>query len=363
MSVKELFQENIPLAPYTTIGLGGRARYFATCNSVDDLRNCLGWAAAKSLPVQVLGGGSNIIFPDIDFPGLVIKIALKGVDSIGDGEQVQVTAGAGQDWDAFVHTCVERGLAGIECLSGIPGQVGATPIQNVGAYGQEVQETITQVRALDRRTLEIVEFTGAECRFAYRQSRFKAEDRDRYVVVEVIYHLRPDGRPELHYPELRRRLKEQLDLDSLDSGAPVLSAVREAVLQLRRGKSMVADPADPNARSVGSFFLNPVLTKEQFAALAERIDDRSSIPTFDAPGGVKVPAAWLVERTGFHKGYRRKRAGISAHHALALINCSGTTCELLELAAEIQQEVFKKFAIHLEREPIIIECDTPQPSP
>ena len=355
MSVEEIFQEDIPLAPYTSIGLGGRARYFATCGSVGDLRDCLTWVAAKNLPVQILGGGSNIIFSDSGFSGLVIKIALEGVDFSEDGEQVQVIASAGQDWDAFVRICVERGLAGLECLSGIPGQVGATPIQNVGAYGQEVQETITQVRALDRRTLEIVEFTGAECRFAYRQSRFKAEDRDRYVVVEVTYHLRPDGRPELRYPELRRRLEEQLDLDSLESGAPVLSAVREAVLQLRRGKSMVADPEDPNAHSVGSFFLNPVLTKDQFAVFAERIGDRSSIPTFDASGGIKVPAAWLVERAGFHKGHRRKGAGISAHHALALINCGGTTCELLELAAEIQQEVFKKFGIKLDREPIIVE--------
>jgi len=351
-----MIQEDVLLAPYTTIGLGGRARYFATCGSIDAIRDCLTWADEKDLPVQVLGGGSNVLFPDAGFPGLVLKIDLQGLDFADDDEWVRVIAAAGEDWDGFVQTCIDRDLAGLECLSGIPGLVGAAPIQNVGAYGQEVEDTITGVRALDRRTLETVEFPSAECRFAYRQSRFKTADRDRYIIVEATYRLHPRRRPELRYPELRQYVEEQLDLDSLESGRPVLSAVRQAVLHLRRRKSMVVDPQDPNARSVGSFFLNPVLTKEEFAVLEERIGDPSSIPAFATPEGIKVPAAWLVEQAGFHRGHRRGNAGISARHALALINCGGTTREILELAAEIQQQVRGKFGILLQREPVVVEA-------
>ena len=352
---EDILQKNVPLAPYTTIGLGGNARYFATCESVDELREYLRWAAVIGLPVQVLGGGSNILFADAGFPGLVLHTGLRGVDFADEGDMVQVTAAAGEDWDAFVRTCVERGLSGIECLSGIPGQVGATPIQNVGAYGQEVAQTVHRVRALDRHSLELFEFFAEECRFAYRQSRFKAEDRDRYIVTEVVYRLRRNGSPELRYPELRRRIAEKLDLDALQSGAPALTAVRDAVLALRRAKSMVVDPDDPNSRSLGSFFLNPVLTEAEFAILRERVDDPDSIPTFPAPDRIKIPAAWLIEQAGFHKGYRRGRSAISEKHALALVNLNGTTRELLILAAEIQDGVFEKFGIHLEREPIVVE--------
>lgn len=343
-----LLQENVPLADHTTLGLGGPARYLVTAQSVDQIRECLTLARRERLPVQVLGGGSNIVFPDAGFPGLVLKVGLPGVAFEGD----TVTAGAGEVWDDLVATCVERGLAGIECLSGIPGLVGATPIQNVGAYGQEVSDTLVSLRALDRESLEPVEFAGAECRFGYRRSRFKLADRDRYIVTQVTFHLRSGGRPNIQYPELQHYLQERVNLDEMESGRPVLSAVRQAVLTLRRGKSMLVDPADPHSRSAGSFFVNPILSGRELMRLQA---EWTQIPVFRTPEGLKVPAAWLVERAGFPKGTRRGGVGLSAHHALALVNYGGTARELLNLAGEIQQQVHATFGIHLELEPVIVK--------
>jgi UDP-N-acetylmuramate dehydrogenase len=351
---ENIIRENVALAPYTTIGLGGRTQYFAPCDSLGALRFCLNWAGEKGLPVQVLGGGSNILFPDNGFKGLVIRIDLPGIRFCPEGKWERVRVGAGQGWDALVRECVGRGLAGIECLSGIPGQTGATPIQNVGAYGQEVSETILRVRALDRQRLDAVAFDAAACDFGYRHSRFKGPDRDRYIVTGVDFRLRRQGRPCLAYPELRRRVESRVDPNATESGSPVLGAVRETVLALRRGKSMVVDPADPDSRSVGSFFLNPVLSRQQVATLKQMAGNSGPIPTFAAPGGVKVPAAWLVEQAGFTKGLRRCGVGISSRHALALINCGGSTAELLSLAADIKDAVREKFGVDLEREPVVI---------
>jgi len=352
--IEDILQEDVLLAPYTTLQLGGPARHFARCESVDQFRASLTWAAQNALPVQILGGGSNTIFSDDGFLGLVLHISLSGVGFIAEKDAILATAAGGEDWDSFVHLCVERGLAGIECLAGIPGQVGATPIQNVGAYGQEVRDSIAGLRALDRQSLKIVEFSADDCDFAYRQSRFKTADRNRYIITDVTFRLRPEGRPELRYPELRRTIEQSVDLASLESGAPILTAVRNAVLALRRSKSMVVDPDDPDSRSAGSFFLNPILSEEQFATLRERVSAPSSIPQFPAPNGKKIPAAWLVEQAGYHKGYRQGGVGISIHHALALVNRNGTTRDLLNLASAIQNEVFQKFDIHLEREPVVV---------
>lgn len=354
MPLAEILRENVPLALYTTIGLGGPARYFARCSTLEDLREGLNWAAERGLPVQILGGGSNTLFLDEGFSGLVLHLGIQGIAFEADGAAILAIAAAGEDWDRFVWECVERGLSGIESLSGIPGQVGATPIQNVGAYGQEVGDTIAWVRALDRRTLELVDFSGEECGFAYRRSRFKAEDRDRYVVVEVAFRLCPEGWPEVRYPELRSYLERRVDLASLARGAPVLTAVRQAVLALRRSKSMVVDPGDPDSRSLGSFFLNPVLTEEEFAVLSAHFEAPDSIPVFPTAGGVKVSAAWLVEQAGFCRGFCRGKVGISRRHALALVNRGGTSQELLALAAEIQEEVNRRFGVCLEREPVVV---------
>ena len=357
MVPESALRENVLLASHTTIGLGGPARYFAVCRTTAELREHLAWARKRGLPVQILGGGSNMLFADQGFDGLVLKIELRGLVFAEQGKWVAVRAGAGEDWDALVHQCVERGLGGIECLSGIPGLVGATPIQNVGAYGQEVKETLVQGAALDRQSFEVVEFAPEECDFRYRQSRFKGADKDRYIITQVSYRLRREGQADLQYPELRRYVEQCVELERLEKGRPALSAVRAAVLQLRRRKSMVIDPADPNARSVGSFFLNPILPEVEFRALERCWQDlggRGPIPAFAVPEGIKVAAAWLVEGAGFAKGYSRGGAGISSSHALALINCGGTTREVRDLADEIQEGVKARFGIRLEREPIVV---------
>ena len=346
----DMLQTDQLLAPHTTIQLGGPARHFAACRTLEEVRYALRWATAQKLPVQVLGGGSNVLFDDEGFAGLVLKVELFGLRFAEQEGAVLVAAAAGQSWDGLVAECVRRGLTGIECLAGIPGLVGATPIQNVGAYGQEVKDTIAAVHGLDRGTLEPVVWTNAQCGFAYRQSRFKGVDKDRYLITEVCYRLEPEGVPKIRYPELRRHLGEGAELGQ---GQAALAAVREAVLQLRRGKSMVYNPQDPDARSVGSFFLNPLLGEGELVAFRDRLGGLQP-PLFPAPEGTKVPAAWLVEQSGFPKGFRRGGAGISGKHTLALVNCGGTTRQLLELAEEIRAGVRARFGITLELEPVVV---------
>jgi UDP-N-acetylmuramate dehydrogenase len=350
-------QSNEPLSHHTTIGLGGPAKFFAVCKNLEQIHEYLRFAKVQRLPVQILGEGSNIIFPDEGFRGLVLRIALRGVKLQGNGDLVEASVGAGELWDPFVELCIEHHLAGVECLSGIPGSVGATPIQNVGAYGQEISSTFVSLKALQRETLRVVEFSGKECGFAYRHSRFKSDDADKYIITEVTFRLRKFGRPEIRYSELSTYIESHVDLAALESGQPALKAVRQAVLVLRRKKSMVINRADPNSRSVGSFFVNPVLSPHEYHQLEERCKKggiSDSIPVFPALTNVKIPAAWLVEKSGFHKGYRRGGVGISSNHALALVNYSGSTREILDLAAEIQARVFEKFQIRLEREPVVV---------
>jgi UDP-N-acetylmuramate dehydrogenase len=348
---------SVPLAPYTTLGLGGPARYFAECANEAQVRAALLWAGKRGLPLAILGGGSNVVFADAGFPGLVLRVGL-GALELRDGPAPEIVAGAGVEWDALVHQAAERGWAGVECLSGIPGTVGGTPIQNVGAYGQEVAQTIVSVTCLERSTLERRVFGRDECGFGYRSSRFKREDRDRYVVLEVAFRLQRDAPPRLEYPELRDAVARTGPLDPL-APAAALRLVRDSVLGLRRGKSMVLDPADPNTRSAGSFFMNPVVTADAFARLEERWkasgrDGR--IPAFPAEGGVKLSAAWLVEQAGFAKGYRRGGAGVSTRHALALVNQGGTAAELLALADAIMEAVADRFGVRLEPEPRVYQA-------
>lgn len=351
-------RENVPLAPYTTLRLGGSARYLSECRSTQDLREALVFARQRDLPVQVLGGGSNVIVRDAGYPGLVVKIARGGVAFDEDGDGVDVRVGAGVVWDELVAAAVGRGLAGIECLSGIPGSAGAAPVQNVGAYGQEIRETLVGVRCMDREALRVIDMSNEECGFAYRQSRFKGRDRDRYVILDVRLRLRRDSRPHIRYGELERAVQEhvQLELDTLEP-TDAVAAVRETVIAVRRRKSMVVDASDPNSRSVGSFFLNPVLTSEAYEAFLARphvaaLDGR--VPAFPAANGVKVSAAWLVEQAGFDKGHRHGGVGISTRHALALVNSGGTAAELLELADSIEATVLERFGIRLEREPVVV---------
>lgn len=347
-------QEHEPLAPHTSMGVGGSARYWSSSSTLDQLRASIEWAKGRALPVQILGGGSNTIFADGTFPGLVIKVDLMGIEQIGDddAEGVTLKVAAGEDWDDFVVHSIAADLSGVECLSGIPGLVGATPIQNVGAYGQEVAQTITEVTALDRDSLEEATFSGEECDFSYRSSRFKTDDRDRFIITDVCFRLGRGIKPALNYPELRERMEA--------SGDVTPASVREVVLALRRAKSMVLDPQDPNARSAGSYFLNPIILGPPMDAVEERwhaVGDRSSeIPKFPEPGGrVKIPAAWLVENSGFGKGFRYGQAGISENHALAIVAHGERAADVVRLGEMIQEAVEKRFGIRLEPEPALVE--------
>lgn len=356
-----LVQRNVRLADFTTLGLGGNAQYFIECTSVDQIHAAITLAHREKLAVQVLGGGSNTIFPDEGFYGLVLRVALRGVHFMRQEDDVKMVVAAGEPWDDFVKLCISYHLGGLECLSGIPGFVGATPIQNVGAYGQEVSDTIVLVKALDRKTLKEKTFSNSDCRFSYRRSRFNLSDADRYIILEVVYRLRMYGEPEIRYPELRTFIESTVDLRKMEAGSQRLGAVRDAVLSLRRKKSMLIDGDDPNAKSVGSFFKNPILSKAEFSAFEQRckaINISGGVPTFPAGASVKVPAAWLVENTGFKKGYRKGGVGISSNHTLALVNYGGTATELLALAEQIQSNVYTTFGLKLEQEPIIVRSNS-----
>ena len=352
-----LLREQEPLAQHTTLGLGGPARYFHECTTEGELREALTWARERRLRVQIMGGGSNLVVVDAGFPGLVLKLAIGGIALRETTQGVELTAAAGVEWDALVRQVVERGWTGIECLSGIPGTVGATPIQNVGAYGQEIAETLVSVRCLERAGLTEVVFPRDQCEFAYRSSRFKSRDHDHYIVLDITLRLYRDRLPQLRYAELAQAVRHHGELERL-APADAVSVVRNTVLELRRRKSMVLDPTDPNGRSVGSFFMNPVLSADAFDRLVHRwgaAGEGDGIPMFPADGRVKVPAAWLIEQAGFRKGYRRGGVGISTRHALALVNHGGTTAELLALAEAIERAVYERFGVRLEREPVVVE--------
>ncbi|MER5319353.1 UDP-N-acetylmuramate dehydrogenase [Streptosporangium roseum] len=334
----------VRLAPYTTLGLGGPAKAFVTAGSAEEIVELVAAADRAGEPVLVLGGGSNLVVSDEGFDGLVVRVASRGIEIDGD----RITVQAGEDWDALVARTVAEGRSGIECLSGIPGLVGSTPIQNVGAYGQEVSQTITGVRVYDRRTGEVNDLTAGECGFAYRHSAFK-EEAGRHVVLAVTYGLAEDG---MSGPVAYRELASRLGV-ALGERVP-LAAARTAVLELRRGKGMVLDPDDPDTRSAGSFFTNPLLTAGEAAELELRVP---GFPRWDMPdGSVKVPAAWLIENAGFPKGYRRGPARISTKHTLAMTNpeMSATTADLLDLAREVRDGVLEKFGVTLVNEPVVV---------
>ena len=348
--------ESVPLAGLSTLGVGGPARYYVRAASVESVAEAVSWARAEDRPLLFLGGGSNLVVSDEGFPGLVVHLQIRGVEALPTEGAVELTAGAGEPWDALVERAVSEGWAGVECLSGIPGLVGATPMQNVGAYGQDVSETITRVRVLDLRSGEVTELDRQECRFGYRDSRFKREDRGRYVILGVTYRLRPGGPPSIRYADLERHFAAQ------NVGAPTLADTRRAVIDVRRRKSMVIDPDDPNRRSVGSFFMNPVVPTSEAQRLeaAVRADGTlaadEKMPAFPAADGrIKLSAAWLIERAGLQRGYRRGRAGISTNHTLAIVNCGGATAqEVVALAREIRGRVRDRFGITLMPEPVFV---------
>ena len=353
-------RQNVPLAPLTTFELGGPARFFCQVVTSEDAVWALRWAGDRGLPVFVLGGGSNVVVGDAGFPGLVLQLVARGTEFRSQGDHVLVEAQAGQPWDDVVAAAVARDLAGIECLSGIPGTAGATPIQNVGAYGQEVADTILSLRVLDRRSLVVRELPAAECGFAYRNSVFR-RDPGQAIVLSASFALRPGAQPLVAYRELADALASQ--------ARPSLSEVREAVLDLRRKKSMVCDAHDPNRRSAGSFFTNPVVGAAQAAevvaqALRENLAHApEEVPQYPLPGGrVKLAAGWLVERAGIVRGLRMGPVGVSSRHALVLVHHGGgSTADLLRLAVHVRDAVALRFAITLQPEPIFLGVAWPAP--
>jgi UDP-N-acetylmuramate dehydrogenase len=367
----------VPLAPLTTLGLGGPAGRFVAAATEAELVSEVQYADTRGEPLLVLGGGSNLVVVDEGFPGTVVRVATRGFrHEVQDSGTVRLTVAAGEDWDAVVTQTVSGGVTGLECLSGIPGLAGATPIQNVGAYGQEVAQTLVAVRAYDRARRAVTELSHADCGFGYRTSAFKRSAQPerapghppsaqpvpvtgRYIVLAVTFQLQRSAlSAPVRYAELARAL-------GIGEGerAP-LGAVRSAVLALRRGKGMVLDAADPDTRSAGSFFTNPVLDLPQFAylerAVAATCGPETRVPRFPAgPGQVKVPAAWLIERAGFGKGYQPGPGGqdarISTKHTLALVNPGGaTTASLLALAREVAGGVRKAFGVDLAAEPVLV---------
>ncbi len=345
---------DVPLAPLSTLEVGGSARFYLAAANEEEVRSGLAWTRERGLPLLVLGGGSNLVVADEGFPGLVLHVQPRGFEVSPSANGVRVRAGAGEPWDATVARAVEEDWAGLECLSGIPGLVGATPIQNVGAYGQDVAETVALVEALAVDSGQPVSFTSAECRFGYRDSRFKREDRGRYVLLAVTFLLRPGGAPAVRYPELERALHEA------DAARPTLRQVRDTVTAIRRRKSMVLDPGDPNRRSVGSFFVNPVVSDAEAEAVREVVSRRGappfSMPAFPAGDGrTKLSAAWLIERAGLQRGHRLGHAGISTNHPLALVNRGGATArEIVELARQVRSRVRDLFGITLAPEPVFV---------
>jgi UDP-N-acetylmuramate dehydrogenase len=333
------------LKDHTTLRLGGPAREWVRATSEAELVEALSTVQG---PILVLGGGSNLVVADAGFDGTVVEVATRGVRADVEGDDptcggAVVTVAAGESWDELVAQAVERGWLGVEALAGIPGLVGATPIQNVGAYGQEVAQTIARVRVWDRVLKGVRTFANADCGFGYRTSRFKA-DPERHVVLDVAFQLRQGnlGAP-VQYAELARVLGVELG-----QRAP-LTQVRAAVLDLRRSKGMVLDADDHDTWSAGSFFTNPVVAEAEVPAGA---------PTWPQPDGrVKVPAAWLIEQSGFHKGFGAGAVGLSTKHTLAITNRGGaTTEELLALARQLRDGVEAAHGIRLVNEPVLVGC-------
>ncbi len=345
-----LITENVPLGPLTTLKVGGAARYLIEAQTISEVSEAVEFSRSRSLPLFVLGGGSNVVISDAGWPGVVLKIGITGINHRHGHEEVVFEAGAGEDWDKFVGLVVAHNCAGIECLSGIPGSVGGTPVQNVGAYGQEVASTIESVIALDLRDGQLHELCNQACGLRYRRSIFNSSERGRYIIVQVNYALKHGGDAYIAYAELKKYFAGW-------SEKPTLANTRDAVRKIRAGKGMLITAGDDDSRSVGSFFKNPILSAEQYQALTARAAAKNlqipSYPALDAQK--KVSAAWLVEHSGFSKGYGNGSVGISRKHALAIVNRgNATAAEILAFKEDIQQRVQEIWGILLDPEPVFV---------
>lgn len=350
---------DVPLAPLTTLGVGGRAKALAIADDEEGVVAALELAEAEGWPLLVLGGGSNVLIADEGFPGLVLRPAVRGLEERATSWRV----GAGEPWDALVARAVARGLAGLECLSGIPGDVGGTPIQNVGAYGAEVSDTLVSVTLVERSTRRVLERPASELALGYRTSSLKHAEAERFVVTRVTFAL-GEGPPAIRYAELERALGERAP--QALAGPAGLALVRETVLRLRRQKSMVLDPSDENTRSAGSFFTNPIvpseLADEAHARLvaAGKLDAGAAMPRFPAsrPGHVKLAAGWLIEQSGLARGTRHGHVGLSSKHALAIVTREGARArDVVELALHVQRVVREATGIRLAMEPVPVGFD------
>lgn len=346
-----LLEENKPLAPFTTFGIGGPARWLVRAQHEDEISEAACWARERGIALFVLGGGSNLLVSDTGFDGLILRVALRGIEVHRDGARALYRAAAGEEWDLCVQRSLEDDCAGLECLAGIPGGVGGTPVQNVGAYGQEVASTIECVRAFDLKTHAFVELTGAECRFGYRSSRFNTADRGRFIVTRVDYALIKGGAPTLLYADLQKAFPDGNDVSLIEVAA--------TVRRIRQSKGMLLVEGDPDCRSAGSFFKNPVVNEAQIEHVAAACGKKP--PCFPAgpdpqnADRVKLPAAWLIEQAGFAKGDSRGTAGLSSRHTLALINRGGAkAADILDFAQQIRAAVAERFEIQLEMEPVLL---------
>ena len=343
-------QENVLLAPFTTFHVGGPARYFIQAENQQQVTEAVEWAKSRSLPLFVLGGGSNLVVADAGWPGLILRIAIGGIEERSQAGRRLFQVGAGVDWDTFVAHAVGQNCGGIECLSGIPGTAGGTPVQNVGAYGQEVAETIHGVEVFDLETKALRMLTKEECGFNYRSSIFNSSARGRYIVLRVSYALVPGAAPRIEYADLKNFFASK-------TNSPSLQETRDAVRQIRRSKAMLLVEGDPDCRSAGSFFKNPIITPAKYEEVSARPGARGEpVPQFPGGGGkMKISAAWLVEHAGFHRGYVRGNVGISSKHALAIVNRGGArAAEIIALQQEIQNKVTEAFNIQLHPEPVFV---------
>ncbi len=352
---------DVPLAERITLDVGGNAEHFVEATTVDELRDGLNWARERDLPVTILGGGSNVVVADEGVPGLVIAVANRGIALEPLHDKVLLKVAGGEPWDDVVAAAVAENLAGIECLSGIPGTAGATPVQNVGAYGQEVASVIREVRVLHRETLEERVLSPEDCGFGYRSSVFRQPDNP-FIVCDVVFTLKSAGAPTLSYSQLAERFP--------GAKRPSLGEVRAAVLDLRRGKSMFLDDEDPNHRSAGSFFVNPVVDGDGVESVTAAARSLGVLGLADFPPAheveedrYKLSAAWLVEHAGFPRGAIRGRVGLSSNHALALINRGGGTAgELVDFAIEIRRGVRSHLSIDLTPEPVFLGFERRDPT-
>jgi UDP-N-acetylmuramate dehydrogenase len=345
-----LIQENVSLAPLTTLKVGGAARYYMEARTIDEVSQAVNFGRQRDLPLFVLGCGSNLVISDSGWPGLVLKIGIRGVDERQSEDKLIFEVGAGEEWDKFVARAVARNCAGTECLSGIPGSVGGTPVQNVGAYGQEVGETIGSVLVFDLRDEQVCELCNEACGFTYRSSIFNTSERGRFIILRVAYALTPGGQPRIEYTDLRKFFAGW-------SVKPTLADTRDAIRKIRASKGMLITSGDEDCRSAGSFFKNPVLSAEQYGDLSRRATAKGlqipSYPALDAQK--KVSAAWLVEHSGFSKGYGSGRVGISRKHALAIVNRGeATAADVVALKQDIQNRVEEIWGICLEPEPVFV---------